>query len=77
MSASAACSSSTTVRLRRVTGRVFAQDEETKRERYVAHLVFVVRDRVDHALIPINPLGLTITYFRDDQAFVNDAGATP
>jgi type IV secretion system protein VirB5 len=51
--------------------------QEIKRERYVAHLVFVVRDRVDHALIPINPLGLTITYFRDDQAFVNDAGATP
>src|SRR2546422_378178 len=51
--------------------------QETKRERYVAHLVFVVRDRVEHTLIPINPLGLTITYFRDDQAFVNDGGTTP
>ena len=42
---------------------------ERRRERYVAHLVFVVKDRVPNALIPINPLGLTITYFRDDQAF--------
>jgi type IV secretion system protein VirB5 len=42
---------------------------ERRRERYVAHLVFIVKDRVPNALIPINPLGLTITYFRDDQAF--------
>ena len=28
-------------------------------------------DQVDNARIPINPLGLTITYFREDQAFVN------
>ena len=43
---------------------------ETKRERYTAHLVFVVKDRVANAMIPVNPLGLTITYFREDQAFV-------
>jgi len=42
---------------------------ERKRERFVGHLVFVVKDRVPNALIPINPLGLTITYFREDQAF--------
>jgi type IV secretion system protein VirB5 len=42
---------------------------ERKRERYVAHVVFVVKDRVPNAFIPINPLGLTITYFREDQAF--------
>jgi type IV secretory pathway TrbF-like protein len=47
---------------------------EVKRETYVAHVVFVLRDQVDNARIPINPLGLTITYFREDQAFVNDAG---
>lgn len=41
----------------------------SKRERYVAHFVFVVRDHVPNALIPVNPLGLTITYFREDQAF--------
>jgi len=47
-----------------------ATHTETHRETYVAHLVFVMDDQVDNARIPINPLGLTITYFRDDQAFV-------
>jgi type IV secretion system protein VirB5 len=42
---------------------------ELKREKYVANFVFVVKDRVSNALIPVNPLGLTITYFREDQAF--------
>jgi len=42
---------------------------ERKRERYVGHFVFIVKDRVPNAFIPINPLGLTITYFREDQAF--------
>jgi type IV secretory pathway TrbF-like protein len=50
---------------------------ELRRDTYVAHLVFVLKDQVDNARIPINPLGLTITYFREDQAFVNDAGRTP
>jgi hypothetical protein len=27
---------------------------------------------VDNARIPINPLGLTITYFREDQAFQSE-----
>jgi type IV secretion system protein VirB5 len=44
---------------------------ELKREAFVAHLVFVVTEQVDNSRIPINPLGLTITYFREDQAFVN------
>jgi type IV secretion system protein VirB5 len=47
---------------------------ELKRDSYVAHVVFVLNDHVDNARIPINPLGLTITYFREDQAFVNNAG---
>jgi type IV secretory pathway TrbF-like protein len=42
---------------------------ESKRERYSAHFVFIVRERVPNAFIPVNPLGLTITYFREDQAF--------
>jgi type IV secretory pathway TrbF-like protein len=42
---------------------------EAKRETYVAHFVFVVKDKVPNSLIPVNPLGLTITYFREDQAF--------
>ena len=50
---------------------------EAKRETYVAHLVFVVDDHVDNARIPVNPLGLAITYFREDQAFVTDARRTP
>jgi type IV secretory pathway TrbF-like protein len=50
---------------------------ELRRDTYVAHLVFVLDDHVDNARIPINPLGLTITYFREDQAFVNDAARTP
>ncbi len=41
----------------------------SRREKYVASFVFVVRDRVPNAWIPVNPLGLVITYFREDQAF--------
>jgi type IV secretion system protein VirB5 len=46
-----------------------ADHRETRREKYVASFVFVVRDRVPNAWIPVNPLGLTISYFREDQAF--------
>ncbi len=42
---------------------------ERQRERFAASFVFHVKERVPNALIPINPLGLTITYFREDQAF--------
>ena len=42
---------------------------ELKREKYTAHFVFVVKERVSNDMIPVNPLGLTITYFREDQAF--------
>jgi len=41
----------------------------TRRELYVGHFVFSVLDKVPNTLIPVNPLGLTITYFREDQAF--------
>ncbi len=40
-----------------------------RRERYVGHFVFSVMDKVPNNLIPVNPLGLIITYFREDQAF--------
>ena len=43
--------------------------QESQREKYVANFLFIVRDRVPNNLIPVNPLGLTITYFREDQAF--------
>jgi type IV secretory pathway TrbF-like protein len=43
--------------------------QERSRDTFVAQLTFVVRDQVPAAVIPVNPLGLTITYFRVDQAF--------
>ncbi len=46
-----------------------ADHTEMRREKYVGNFVFVVRDHVPNALVPVNPLGLTITYFREDQAF--------
>ena len=35
----------------------------------MANFVFVVKEHVPNALILVNPLGLTITYLREDQAF--------
>ena len=43
--------------------------KEIRRLRSVANFVFVVKQPVPNSLIPVNPLGLTITYFREDQAF--------
>jgi type IV secretory pathway component VirB8 len=40
-----------------------------RREKYVGSFLFVFKDTVSNSMIPVNPLGLTITYFRDDQAF--------
>jgi type IV secretory pathway TrbF-like protein len=42
---------------------------EVRREKYVGSFVFVFREAVDNSMIPINPLGLAITYYREDQAF--------
>jgi type IV secretory pathway TrbF-like protein len=46
---------------------------ETRREKYVAHFVFIVKEQVPNVMVPVNPLGLTITYFREDQAFQSEA----
>jgi type IV secretion system protein VirB5 len=46
-----------------------ADHSEIKRDLYTANFVFVFKTQVPNELIPINPLGLTITYFREDQAF--------
>jgi type IV secretory pathway TrbF-like protein len=46
-----------------------ADHSELKRNLYTANFVFVYKSRVPNELIPINPLGLTVTYFREDQAF--------
>lgn len=43
--------------------------KEIRRVRSVANFVFVIKQPVPNNLIPFNPLGLTITYFREDQAF--------
>jgi type IV secretory pathway TrbF-like protein len=42
---------------------------ELKRDLYTANFVFLFKSQVPNELIPINPLGMTITYFREDQAF--------
>ena len=46
-----------------------ADHSEIKRDLYTANFVFVFKSQVPNELIPINPLGLTITYFREDEAF--------
>lgn len=46
-----------------------ADHSELKRDLYTGNFVFVFQTHVPNALIPINPLGLTISYFREDQAF--------
>ena len=46
-----------------------ADHSELKRDLYTANLIFVFRSHVPNELIPINPLGMTVTYFREDQAF--------
>jgi type IV secretory pathway component VirB8 len=45
------------------------QHVEVKRTLYTAHFVFLFRDSVPNELIQVNPLGLAITYFREDEAF--------
>ena len=42
---------------------------ETHRERWAAEFIFRINPDVPNALILHNPLGLAITYFREDQAF--------
>ena len=46
-----------------------ADHSELKRDLYTANFVFAFKSHVPNELIPINPLGLTVTYFREDQAF--------
>jgi len=48
---------------------VAADHRELKRERYVAQFVFITLETVPNSFITTNPLGLVVTYFREDQAF--------
>jgi len=45
--------------------------KEIKRAGYTAQFVFAFRDSVPNDLIQVNPLGLAITYFREDEAFIS------
>jgi len=45
-----------------------ADHSELKRDLYTANFVFLSSPGAQR-MIPINPLGLSITYFREDQAF--------
>ena len=40
-----------------------------RRETFVAHVDFALRERVPNAFVRVNPLGLQVSYFRVDQAF--------
>jgi type IV secretory pathway TrbF-like protein len=42
-----------------------------KKTLFTASFLYIFRRQVPNELIPVNPLGLTITYFREDHAFVN------
>ncbi len=42
----------------------------TKRTLYTASFLFSFRDRVSNQEILTNPLGLSITHFREDEAFL-------
>ena len=46
-----------------------ADHSELKRDLYTANFVFIFKSHVPNELIPINPLGMSVTYFREDQAF--------
>jgi type IV secretory pathway component VirB8 len=46
-----------------------AEGTELRRELYVANFTFVLKEDVPNTMVQVNPLGLTITYFREDQAF--------
>jgi type IV secretory pathway TrbF-like protein len=42
---------------------------EARRQHYTAHFIFSFRDSVPNNLIQTNPLGMAVSYFREDEAF--------
>ncbi|MGH9162408.1 MAG: VirB8/TrbF family protein, partial [Vicinamibacteraceae bacterium] len=40
-----------------------------ERQTFVAQIDFVLREHIPNEFVPVNPLGLQVTYFRVDQAF--------
>lgn len=49
--------------------RAAGDGRELKREKFTAHFVFSLLDKVPNGFVETNPLGLVISYFREDQAF--------
>jgi len=47
-----------------------ADHSVAKRRLYTTSFLFSFRDHIPNADILTNPLGLTITYFREDEAFI-------
>jgi type IV secretion system protein VirB5 len=47
-----------------------ADHSVVKRTLYTASILFTFRERVPNQEILVNPLGLAITYFREDEAFI-------
>lgn len=42
---------------------------ERARDSYTASFIFIFRDQIPKDALAVNPIGLTITYFREDRAF--------
>ena len=42
---------------------------ELRRERWTGNFEFIIQDNVPNSFVLINPIGITITYFRVDAAF--------
>lgn len=49
--------------------RAAGDGRELKRQKYTAHFVFTILDKIPNNFISVNPLGMVITYFREDEAF--------
>jgi type IV secretory pathway TrbF-like protein len=49
--------------------RTVASTQPVRRERFVSHVQFKLLEKTPNSLIPVNPLGMVITYLRSDQAF--------
>jgi len=48
---------------------------ELKRERYIATFTFTIAESVPNNVVPTNPLGVLVTYFREDQYFLDGSGS--
>jgi type IV secretion system protein VirB5 len=51
--------------------RSLGDQQEQKRERWAANVVYGFRDEVPNLMLLTNPLGLVVSYVHEDQAFGN------